>query len=229
MAQNIFAQGMDAFDRGYDRQQTITDRMTRRKAGQRYASGDPTGAAQELAGAGMIEQAQGIEQDQRQQEREQFSRDRIEQTDRQAAAQRNADLLTRLAQGLKTVPAGQRKQALSRAYPLFQGAGIDTATLDQLTEEQLSDQSLDAFTGEVQKHLQIVNRGGGGYDVVDTRTGQAVRSVEPDPKMVTVGDGAVLIDPATRKPVYANPKNFAPRSSGANSLPPPPAGWSPAR
>lgn len=233
MVQNIFRQGMDAFDAGYDRMQGITDQRARRRAGSALAAGDRRAAMDELGGAGMIEGVRALENDQLAEDA--AAGDAALQQQRIAASQaaERAKVLTRVAQGLKTVPAGQRKAALAQVYPLFQQMEVDTSAFDQLTEDQLTDQALDLFTGEVEKQLQIVNRGGGGYDVVDTSTGDVVRSVEPDPRLQVVGQGAVAIDPRTREPVYRNPKTFAPKSGGTGGggagLPPPPAGWTPVR
>lgn len=112
-------------------------------------------------------------------------------------AQARGKTLTGVAQRLKSVAPGQRKAALDQAAPLFQASGIDPATFAELSEEQLSDQALDMFVGNVAKELQVVNRGNGGYDIVDLQNGgQPVRSVEPtyEPKYQSVSPGETIVE-----------------------------------
>lgn len=220
MARNYFADpfstGQDAFDGAYDRTQAMTNQVRRVRAGRALAAGDRQAAMSEFGNAGMTDEVRQIQQDQVDDDDRAAKQAAEAQEQDTAQAKERADLLIKVAGALKSVPAGQRKSALGQVYPIFQQAGIDTGVFDGLTEDQLSDQSLDLFTGEVEKQkLQIVNRGGGGYDVVDMASGGVVRSVEPDPRLQIVGDGATALDPRTRQPVYTNPKNFAPpRTSG---------------
>jgi len=96
-----------------------------------------------------------------------FDKKRAEQAD----ALKRGEVLTTVAQRLKGVPAGQRKSALDRAAPLFQASGIDPSMFGQLSEDQLSDEALDTFTGQVAKELQFFQTDRGIY-AGDRATGE---------------------------------------------------------
>lgn len=151
MAQNIFATGMDAFDRSYDRGQTMQQDRARMQAGRSLASGDRQGAAQAFGQAGLTDDVRQVQGDQMRVDDRAQAQQQGAQAQEQAAADRRAKLLVQVAQGLKTVPAGQRKAALGQIAPVFQQVGVDASMFDQLTEDQLTDQSLDMFSGEVSK------------------------------------------------------------------------------
>jgi len=209
MATNIFAQGMDAFDRSWDRTQGFHDRATARKAGRALAGGDRAGAMQALGDAGQIDGVRTLQGDQRREDdraAEQAQGERAEQM-------RRAELLIGVAGELKNVPPGQRKAALQ--HPIFQMAGLTPEQLSGLTEEDLSDQALDMFAGEVKKQVQVLNLGNGGVATVDPASGEFRVLREPDPRPVIIGNGGVAIDPETGQVVGRNPKTFAPpRPSG---------------
>lgn len=161
MAQNIFATGMDAFDRSYDRGQAMQQDRARMQAGRSLASGDRRGAMQQFGQAGLtddVRQVQAdqmrIDQDERAVEQETYDRDQAEQKTR-------ADVLVKVAQGLKSVPAGQRKAALSQITPVFQNVGIDPVMFNELTDEQLTDQALDMFSGEIENSVKLFNTSSG--------------------------------------------------------------------
>lgn len=63
MAINIFAQGMDAFDRSYDRTTHMREDIARQRAGRKLATRDYQGAAADLGGAGMLEAQTAIQQE----------------------------------------------------------------------------------------------------------------------------------------------------------------------
>lgn len=159
---NIFAQGMGAFDDAYERTGKVYSDIARRNAGAALAGGDRAGAAEALGGDGDVDAVRSLQGDQEIVDQREFQNQRLADADEQDTRDRNAKILKEVAQGLKTVPAGQRKAALTSVYPLFQQSGIDTSNFDPLTEEQLTDQQLDVFTGEVDKHVGV-NLGGGGY------------------------------------------------------------------
>lgn len=218
---NIFAQGMGAFDDAYARTQDVRNQVTRRRAGQALAGGDRAGAAATFAGEGMIPEARQMQADQAQVENQQYQRDRQEANDQRqlsederAAAERSISTLKQLAQGLKGIPAGQRAQALQRALPVFQKLGMDPAPYAALTEDQLSDQNLDLYAGEIEKQWQALNLGNGGLGRFNNRTGATEIVREPDPPPVIVGNGAMAIDRDTGKTIARNAKTFAPPRSG---------------
>lgn len=199
MAQNIFGLGMDEFDRSYQRTQAFRDQVTRRKAGQRLATGDRAGASQAFANEGMIPEARQMQADQFAVE----DREAGKVKEQQAEAAKRAELLIGAAGALKRLPPEQRRSALS--HPIFQMAGLSQEQLAGLSDEDLSDQSLDMFVGTVKRSLQIVNRGDGGYDVVDTDTGEAVRSVDPQRKPLALDPDKTYVLPADAPVATANP------------------------
>lgn len=191
MAINIFAAGRqivdggnEAFARGYDQVDKFAQDRARRTAGSALASGDRQGAMNALGGEGDLGAVRQLKGDQAGEKQAAMAAARQGRQDLDADAKRRAEILKDVANGLKSVPTGERKKALQGVYPLFQQSGVDPAMFDPLTEDQLTDAQLDVFTGEVDK-LVTVNRGGGGYDVVNPRTGESVRSVEPTQRAPT--------------------------------------------
>jgi hypothetical protein len=145
------------------------------QGGTALGAGDYRGAAAAYGRAGMTDEAAGAL-------KLGMTQDELKTKTDLAAAKQKSEVLVRIAQGLQDVPEGQRKAALQSAYPLLQAAQIDTAPFDQATEDQLSTPALQAFAGQVESHFQAINRGGGGYDIIDRRTGNVSRSVDPQVK-----------------------------------------------
>jgi hypothetical protein len=167
MAINLFStsgildRGNEAFKQGYDQMGAMRTDRTNMQAGKAYAGGDRQGAARMLAQGGNIDGArtlendiQGDEQRAYQMQRQSMADERQAGQDEMAATQRRVEVMTRIAQGLKGVPPGQRVGALQRAMPVFQQVGIDPAMFGSLTEDQLSDEQLDMFSGEVSKSME---------------------------------------------------------------------------
>lgn len=232
MARNYFSDpleaGQNAFDQGFDRQQGITDRITTSRAGRQLAGGDRAGAASTFAAGGMIAPARQMQGDMQAEEDRTYERDTAEQTRANAMKAKQAQALVTIAQGLRNVPAGQRSAILQQSLPIFQQIGVDPTPFATLTEDQLSDDQLALFAGEMEKQFQIINRGNGGYDVMDMRQGKKVGGVEPDHRPVVIGNGGMAVDPDTQQVIGRNAKTFAPQRarSGGAGLPPPPTGWS---
>jgi hypothetical protein len=88
-----------------------------------------------------------------------------------------------MAKGVRLVPAEQRLHAFDTTIaPAMQQMGMDQQTIARFRAGDMSDRGLDmlisSLGGEIQK-LQVVQRGGGGYDVINPNTGEVTRSVEP--------------------------------------------------
>lgn len=217
MAQNIFGLGMQAFDQGYDRTQAIRDQVTRRKAGQRLAAGDRTGASQAFASEGMIPEARQMQADQAAMEQDAYQRSRDEAQDQRANRQAEMQAAQNLIQAselLANVPQEQRFQIFT-THPLFSNL-LPEEMRAQVKPEDLSDQGLAMFRDAVKR--QMVNLGNGGvaeYDPAGGTPEERLRVLrEPDYKPMTVGQGATLFDPDTQRPIYTNPKTYAPPRSG---------------
>lgn len=222
MAANIFAQGMAAYDDGWNRQQTATDQAARVRAGRRLAAGDRSGAAGAFAESGMIPEARQMQGDQAAIDNQAYERGRQKKTDDLAESERKVQTLSKLAKGLQGVPAGQRVGALQRALPIFEQLGMDPAQFATLTEDQLTDEQLQVFAGELEKQWQVLNLGNGGAAKYNNRTGDFETLREPDkPTILRQGDTLLGED---NRPVYTAPKTFAPPrprgSGGSTSLPP---------
>lgn len=211
-----------AYAKGQDIAAVQRQRQASGEAGRRLAAGDQAGAKAAYGAAGMTDEVRDLQRDERAQEQTDYTRQRQAQQDQ-------IEALRTVSEGLKSVPKGSRLQALQGVMPVFQQMQIDTAPFAKLTEDQLSDENLNMFTGEIDKHLQGVNLGGGGYGVFNQRTGDFTTVREPNPRLQSVAGGATLYDPGTREAVYTAPKTFAPpRASGGRggaSIPPPPSGW----
>jgi hypothetical protein len=238
MARNYFADpmqtGEEAFDRAFDRQQGITNRITTTRAGRQLAGGDRAGAGRTFAGAGMINEARVLEGDQvaadtrMRQDREREAagmkaRDAEEAQAKAAQAEAMVAILGRLA----NVPAGQRKATFDRAMPILQNVGFTPDVLGQfgaMTEDDFTDEALQMATGEAAKAAEEYTLAPGA------RRYQGDKMIAENPaRPIVMGGGASAFDPATGEVVARNPKTFAPpRPGGGAGLPPPPSGWRPA-
>ena len=211
------------------------DRAAKQRAGYaaapRIARGDYRGAAGAYAQEGMADEARTLMGDQNTMDRQAEQDQRQAHEAELAAAGRRVEVLGKIAQGLMSVPPGQRRAALEKAMPVFGQVGVDPAQFQALTEDQLTDEQLQLFGAELEKQWQAVNLGGGGVGAYNPRTNEYRTLREPDPKLVQLREGSSLIDPETRQVVASKPKTYAPQRGGGSGagLPPPPQGWSPVR
>lgn len=157
---DVIDRGNDAFDRGYDRTQKLFDQAARRKAGRALASGDEAAAAAAAYDGGLIDEGAAIERRGVEAEQRQYERGRTEKADEIAEATRRGEALVKVAQALKGVPPEQRHDRLQQIAPAFQGIGIDPAPFLALTPEQLSNDALDMFSGEIKEHIKTFSSGG---------------------------------------------------------------------
>lgn len=153
---------------------TATQDRVRKNAGARLQQRDYGGAANELYGAGMLDEGSDT------QNFGDAQQDRTK-TAEAAKVKERASVLTQVARGLKEVPAGQRKAQLDRIAPIFGKVGLDTAMLADLTEDQLDDASLEAFAGEVERNLQFFEGNDGIYSA-NKATGEVKRAHAIPPK-----------------------------------------------
>lgn len=206
---NIFQAGRQ----GWDDAQAMYETGQRKRAGSALAGGDRQGAMQALGSAGLVDDVRQVQQDQRTDENTQYERahatEQQDYTRSQAEQEKRAKFLKDVAGGLKGVPAGERRKALDQVLPHFAQLGIKPDDFAGLSEDQLTDQNLDIFSGEIEK-AQIVNLGGGGVGKFTPRSGAFETLREPTLRPVIVGNGATALDPETGEPVYVNPKQFAP-------------------
>lgn len=189
----------DAQNMAYSQQEKYGQDRARKRAGQAMQMGDTKAATGELYGAGDLEGARGIEDQQGQQEDRQFRHDQQAAQTQATEAARKADTMKRLALALRDIPPEQRGQAFTQKVgPALLQLGLKPQDLEGV-EGHLDDASLTAFAGAMDDHLQIINRGGGGYDVTNMRTGDLVRSVEPTqkapPGYMFGPDGGLAVDP----------------------------------
>jgi hypothetical protein len=186
---NIFAQGMQAYDQSYKRQQGFDQDRARRKAGQRFAGGDYRGGASELYGEGL------------QQEGDQAVQNQQVMEDRQVQSQgreielklKQLGVLKQVSEGLLQVEPEERYATLQRFRPVFDNLGLGEV-LGQVTPEMLDDKTLAGFGARAARELEVINRGNGAYDVVDKASGEAVRSVAPHPTYQKIGPEEQLVE-----------------------------------
>ena len=207
MPANIFRDGTDAFDASYARTSKIYGDAAARRAGTALASGDRQGAMQAMGGEGEVDAVRQMQLDQGREDQQAYSNKRQEGLD---ADKKRADLAAAMLEAFEHVaklktPA-ERRQAMK--HPVWGLVGISPEAVDALPESDFGDEGVAQFGKSL--NLQIVNRGGGGYDVVDLSTGQVVRSVQPDAKLMSVAGGNTVLDQQTRKPVFTAPKVAAP-------------------
>jgi hypothetical protein len=190
MARNYFDSPLEtaenAFDRGFDRTQAIGDRIATVRAGRKMAEGDRLGAAKTFAKRGLIAPARQMQADQ-QAEDDRAADERAGRAamEEKMKAQRAAAFI-KIAEGLGTVPEGQRQAALQQALPIFQEIGVDPTPFAQLQEGQLTNQQLALFVGEMKKYAQTYQNAEGIFGVttsgqVDTLKRFQQKPIEMDP------------------------------------------------
>lgn len=189
----------DAQNMAYSQQQKYAQDRARKRAGQAMQAGNVQGATGELYGAGDLEGARGIEDQQGQQQDRQFRQTQQAATLQQQEAARKADFMKRAALALRDMPQEQRSQAFAeRVGPALVQLGMKPQDV-QGASAHLDDASLTTFAGEMDKHIQIINRGGGGYDLLDTNNGKITHGPEPTQKAPTGymygPDGNLVVDP----------------------------------
>lgn len=181
---------MNAFDAfnssnqaAYNQSQRSFDQRARMQAGQQLQGGNPQAAAGALYGAGMLDEGQQVEgaaqvQDMRAQA-QQNQQSQQDEAQKAEAAKAKGEALIKISQALKSVPAGQRSAALQRLTPVFSQIGMDPSIFQGLGEQDLSDEALDMFSGEVQNQLKFFNTAS-GIVAVDERQGTA-KPIYQDP------------------------------------------------
>jgi hypothetical protein len=195
-AGNIFAQGMKSFDDSYDRTGQIYNDVARRRAGAALATGDRAGAARALGADGEVNAVRTLQSDQAADENTAYEHARKDRDDATAANEHSAKALLEALDHVRRVPLEQRERAMH--HPIWRGLGVTEQMLANMKPEDLTDEAIAQFRDRV---LQIVNRGGGGYDVVDKDTGDLVRGVEPTRQKPPAGQrynpetGELEVDP----------------------------------
>lgn len=235
MGVNIFNATMDTLDnnqRTYDASYNRTDKafkdVAARRAGTALAAGDRQGAMQAMGGEGELDAVRQMQLDQGREDQQAYQNQRQSGLDADKKRTELGAALQEAFQHVAELPTAQERREAMK-HPVWQAAGITPEAVDALPESDFGDEGVAQFGKSL--NLQIVNRGGGGYDVVDLSTGQVVRSVQPDAKLMSVAGGNTVLDQQTRKPVFTAPKVAAPARPGGGGngggLPPPPAGWKP--
>src|SRR3990167_7145918 len=172
---NIVRNAFEAQTQAYDHGEKMRQDRARVQAGRQMERGGPQAAAGVLYEAGDLQGGAGMQQMQQQgQEREQKLQ--------QAESAKKLEFMKRMGVALQGIPMEQRAQVYQeRVGPALQSLGMKPEDVAS-AGSHLDDASLATFIGEMDKHLQVVNRGNGAYDVVDTNTGNATRSVAPYPE-----------------------------------------------
>lgn len=200
---SIFQNALAARQQGYDQVADFRADQGRMRAGNALAMGQPREAANALYKAGELDAGEIVlqrgEARQMRQQAQQTAMQEQEAAQAKEAAQMRGMALVRAAQALRAIPAGQRAQALqTRVAPMLGRLGMDTSAFEGLTEEDLSDQGLDLFAGQVQRELEIVKGPDGSFSAVDKGTGEIVnqyqapryQALSPGQSLVEIGGGS---------------------------------------
>lgn len=200
---SIFQNALAARQQGYDQVADFRTDQARMRAGNALAMGRPQEAANALYRGGELDAGEIVlQRDEGRQGRQQARQMAVqEQEAAQAkeAAQMRGMALVRAAQALRAVPVGQRAQTLqTRVAPMLGRLGMDTSAFQGLTEDDLSDQGLDLFAGQVQREIEFMNLGQGYGVAADKGTGEVVaeyrapriESVSPGETLVEIGGGS---------------------------------------
>lgn len=158
------------------------DQRARVQAGSALAGGDYDGAQNALNKAGMIDEGQKIAAQRANEQYRTAQVDNQKADNERAAAKQKLEWLGRATQGLRTVPQEQRQAVLHNLLmPTLQTMGFPPEALAELSQAQLTDQELDAFTqsvgGELQKY-QIMSTQNGGVVAVNPHTLESKQIVQ---------------------------------------------------
>lgn len=198
--------GFNAFDTfnsarqaSYDGLNQVRQDRGRMDAGRALQGGDYRGAAGALYGAGDLQAGMAVQQGQEHQQDRQMEMAQQQQKLAAQQAAQKAEQMKRMALALQSVPQEQRAQVFhSQVGPALVQLGMNPQDLNGV-ENHLDDASLATFAGEMDKHIQVINRGGGGYDILDTSSGKITRGPEPTQKppvgYMFAPDGSLMVDP----------------------------------
>ena len=189
---NIVRNAFEAQTAAYDQGEKMRRDQARVQAGRQMERGGPEAAAGTLYAAGDLEGGAGMQQMQQQDEDRQLKQSQADQA-------RKLEYMKKLGVAMQSIPPEQRAEAYqTKVGPTLQQLGMDPAEV-AAAASHLDDASLTAFVGEVDKHLQGVNLGGGGYGVFNQQTGDFKTVREPTqkaPNGYRYGlDGNLEIDP----------------------------------
>lgn len=146
---------------GYAEQQGLTEDMARKRAGQTMAAGNLQGAADELYGAGMIDDGLRLENVGAQREALASQQASREQAAAQEEQKQRAAFLREAATVLRQIPAEQRGQAFQgQIAPALKTMGMDDELLGQMVNH-LDDNSLNTFIGEIDNQMKMFNTASG--------------------------------------------------------------------
>ena len=189
---NIVRNAFEAQTAAYDQGEKMRRDQARVQAGRQMERGGPEAAAGTLYAAGDLEGGAGMQRMQQQsQEREQKLQ--------QAESAKKLEYMKRLGVAMQGIPLEQRAQAYQeKVGPALQQLGMSPEDVAGAAAH-LDDASLMTFIGELDKHIQVINRGGGGYDLLDTNTGKVTSGPAPTmkaPAGYRYGpDGGLEVDP----------------------------------
>ena len=219
---------MDRFDRGYERIRGFQDEATLRQAGNALRTGNYTGATDALYGAGMIAQAQKLED-----RRAADAAARVKATkDAEAELAKftldGANRLRQLYDSAAKLPPEQRKARLLSGFdqlvPGFRQRGESDEEIGQIRQrlEADSDTTLTMLGAGAAKAAgyEIVKGSDGSYVAVDTQTGRPVYRFNA-PQRFKVGEGESLYEtPGSEGP---GPDQSSPIAEDVPAPPEPPA------
>jgi len=190
---NILSDAINARQAGFDEAQNLRDRYTRNRTGAAMASGNLDQAAETAYRGGDLQLGSAVQGMQRQ------AQDRASEQDaasKAAEAEHQKQLyasMVKIGTGLKSVPPGQRAQKLQQLEPWFQSVGMGEAgkQIASLPEDQLTDENIDVFTGQMEKAAEqfTLTPGSKRYDA----EGNLVAEAPFAPQYKTVGEGQSLV------------------------------------
>jgi hypothetical protein len=241
MARNLFAQEgswLPNVQAGADFANQFDDRIRSRRASTRaapmIASGDYQGAAGVYGEAGLADetmalrgQAEGLTRQARADERQATLDTRQAEKDKRAEAAEVAEVLKSTATNLmRRIPtdvanpmaSAQRRFEAFTQTPIYRNFTPEQRV--QVVVEDFTDDALGMFVEEVEKTYQSTFNVEGVGLVGLKSDGTTDTLVAARPKPIAVPQGVTLLDPETRKPIYTNPKTFAPRAPGRPGVSP---------
>lgn len=194
-----YADILGAIGQGQQFVEGVVQQQARRSAGQALTRGDYGGAANAMFQTGNLAGGQQVQQwGQGQEDRATAQQDR-ERARQLAATRQVITALSRAAQNGDDVGL-----LVEEFRPTFRAMGTADEDYDRIANQVKANPAiLDQFGALIDREIQVINLGNGGWASIDTQTGQPVAGNASYIRPTTVGnvalgaDGQVLFDART--------------------------------
>lgn len=178
---NIVNDAINARQAGAAELQGFTEGLAQKRAGRNMVSGNLQGAAADLYGAGMLDAGAGVERIGEQRQDRAATQAKDAESQQKARQAESLKFMAQAARVLRGIPQDKRGEAYTTSIaPALKSMGADDATITQ-AGQHLDDNSLNLFSGEVEKQLKFFEGPDGIYSANEA-TGDVKNAMPFAPK-----------------------------------------------